>query len=289
MSRYVGRFAPSPTGPLHLGSLLAAVGSYADARKQRGRWRVRIEDVDKTRARPGVAEEQLAAIQAFGMRWDGEIERQSDRDAEYQQALDRLAEKKAVFACGCTRAELPAGQPYPGTCAAGLPPGKRARAIRCRVEGHVSFVDRVAGAYQQDLHQGAGAFVLRRADGLFAYQLAVVVDDARQGVTDIVRGADLIDSTPRQIHLQRLLGLPTPRYAHLPLVLGPDGKKLSKSLHDHPVDPGNPMPALMEVWKRLGQKRIAANDVIQFWQRAIPEFDLSRIPKGTLGSLTPDP
>ncbi|GJM11160.1 MAG: glutamyl-Q tRNA(Asp) synthetase [Lysobacteraceae bacterium] len=278
MSRYVGRFAPSPTGPLHLGSLLAAVGSFVDARQQGGLWRVRIEDVDKTRARPGVAREQLATLKAFGMNWDGEVERQSDRDAEYQQALDQLAAKGMVFDCGCTRAELPSGQPYPGTCSAGLPAGKRARAVRCRVEGIVSFDDRVAGNYQQDLRQGPGAFVLRRADGLFAYQLAVVVDDARQGITDVVRGADLIDSTPRQIHLQRLLGLATPRYAHLPLVLGTDGKKLSKSLQDHPVDPGNPMPALKEVWARLGQKYIVADDVRRFWQHAIPAFDLRLVP-----------
>ena len=230
----VGRFAPSPSGPLHFGSLVAALASWLDARKAGGRWLVRIEDLDRPRVQPGAAEEILQTLERLGLYWDGEVVFQSRRSALYEQALAHL---RGTYLCGCSRREIAdsavslaadGAQIYPGTCRAGLAPGRNARALRLRVEGKVSFVDRVQGSLTQDLERAVGDFVLRRADGQYAYQLAVVVDDAAQGVTDVVRGADLLDSTPRQIYLQRLLGLATPRYLHVPVALGPDGEKLSK-------------------------------------------------------------
>lgn len=203
---YRGRFAPSPTGPLHFGSLVAAVASYLDARAHGGEWLVRMEDVDKPRERAGAADAILADLKFFGFQWDGPVMYQSQRTDAYREALERLKAAGAVYPCGCSRKEIE-GDRYPGTCARGLPPGKIARAWRVR---------------------GEGDFVVLRADGFFAYQLAVVVDDAAQGITDVVRGADLLDSTPRQNHLQRLLGYSVPRYRHVPVVLAADGQKLSK-------------------------------------------------------------
>jgi glutamyl-Q tRNA(Asp) synthetase len=225
-----GRFAPSPTGPLHLGSLVAAVGSWLYARAEGGRWLVRIEDIDTPRVVPGSAEEILAALRRYGLEWDGEVVWQSRRTALYERALDELRAKGLVYDCACSRAELaraasaPVGREpvYPGTCRNGIAAGKAARAIRFRVP--------------DDLEDGD--FVVRRADGLFAYQLAVVVDDADQGVTQVVRGADLLASTPRQIALQHVLGYPTPVYVHLPLVVNPDGSKLGKR------DGALPLPTL---------------------------------------------
>jgi glutamyl-Q tRNA(Asp) synthetase len=239
----VGRFAPSPTGPLHLGSLLAAVGSWLFARRSGGRWLVRMEDLDTPRVVPGADREILAALVRYGLSWDGEPVYQSQRLALYEDALRRLRGRGVAYDCGCSRAELrrlasapaaddpaEARQPvYPGICRAGLEPGRTARAVRFRVPpGVVRFDDRVHGAVEQEVASAVGDLVVRRADGPFAYQLAVVVDDAEQGVTEVVRGADLLDSTPRQIALQRALGLPTPGYAHLPLLLGTDGAKLGK-------------------------------------------------------------
>jgi glutamyl-Q tRNA(Asp) synthetase len=227
-----GRFAPSPTGPLHLGSLVAAVGSWLYARAEGGWWLVRMEDIDTPRVVPGSAEEILAALRRYGLKWDGEVVWQSRRTALYERALEELRAKGLVYDCACSRAELaraasaPVGREpvYPGTCRNGIAAGKAARAIRFRVP--------------DDLEDGD--FVVRRADGLFAYQLAVVVDDADQGVTQVVRGADLLASTPRQIALQRALGYPTPVYVHLPLVLSPDGSKLGKR------DGALPLPTLDE-------------------------------------------
>ena len=242
-----GRFAPSPTGPLHLGSLVAAVGSWLYARRAGGGWLVRIEDIDTPRVVPGSAEEILAALQRYGLEWDGEVVWQSRRTALYERALNELREKRLVFHCKCSRAELqriasaPAGREpvYPGICREGLLNEEGARAIRFRSpkEG-IAFEDLVAGHVEENVAERSGDFVVRRADGLFAYQLAVVVDDAEQGVTQIVRGADLLSSTPRQIALQRALGYPTPEYAHLPLVLAPDGSKLGKR------DGALPLPTL---------------------------------------------
>jgi glutamyl-Q tRNA(Asp) synthetase len=236
----VGRFAPSPTGPLHLGSLVAAVGSWLFARRAGGRWLVRLEDLDAPRVVPGAAEEILEALRRYGLAWDGEPVRQSERSHLYEGALARLRAGGQVYDCACSRAELRrlASAPdvqdggeavYPGTCRAGIPPGREARAVRFRVPGGVvRFTDAVHGEQAQDVSREIGDFVVRRADGPFAYQLAVVVDDAEQGVTQVVRGADLLGSTARQIALQRALGLTTPEYAHLPLVLGPGGDKLGK-------------------------------------------------------------
>lgn len=224
----VGRFAPSPTGPLHQGSVVAAVASYLDARARGGRWLLRIDDLDPPREVAGAADLIIETLHALGLDWDGEIVYQSRRGAAYADALAALDTAGATFPCGCTRAMVGSG-PYPGTCRDGLPPGRRARSLRVRVDADViGFEDRVQGHYAQRLDVECGDFIVRRADGLVAYHLAVVVDDAAAGVTDIVRGVDLIDSTPRQLHLQRLLGLPRPTYAHIDVVRDARGVKLSK-------------------------------------------------------------
>ncbi|WP_147652009.1 tRNA glutamyl-Q(34) synthetase GluQRS [Vulcaniibacterium gelatinicum] len=248
-----GRFAPSPTGPLHFGSLLAALGSWLLARHAGGEWLVRIEDLDPPREVPGAAEAQLRTLAAFGLVSDGPVVRQSERGALYQAALERLLAGGAAFECHCSRSALAADGGIHHRCRAG---GRRdTPAVRLRVPpgSTVAFEDAIQGRCAQDVHAEVGDFVLRRADGYWAYQLAVVVDDAAQGITAVVRGADLLDSTPRQILLQRALGLPTPAYAHLPLVLGADGRKLSKSLAALPVDGDDPLPALRAAWQALGQ------------------------------------
>lgn len=242
-----GRFAPSPTGPLHFGSLAAAVASWLFARRADGRWLVRIEDIDTPRVVPGSADEILAALLRYGLEWDGEIVWQSRRIALYEAALTQLRAKGLVYDCACSRAELqsaasaPLGREpiYPGTCRNGLPPGRTARAIRFRAPDEViGFDDLLRGWVEENVARSTGDFVVRRADGLFAYQLVVVVDDGEQGVTQVVRGEDLLASTPRQIALQRALGIATPIYAHVPLVVNPDGSKLGKR------DGALPLPAL---------------------------------------------
>lgn len=244
-----GRFAPSPTGPLHLGSLVAAVGSWLFARAAGGRWLVRMEDIDTPRVVPGSAEEILRALERYGFAWDGEVVWQSRRTPLYEDALATLRARGLVYDCACSRAELqraasaPLGREpvYPGTCRNGIAPGRVPRAIRFRVPDEViAFDDLVAGHVEENVAEQTGDFVVRRADGLFAYQLAVVVDDAEQGVTQVVRGADLLTSTPRQIALQRALGYPAPEYAHLPLVVNADGSKLGKR------DGALPLPSLGE-------------------------------------------
>lgn len=246
-SSSTGRFAPSPTGSLHLGSLAAAVASWLFARAEGGRWLVRVEDIDTPRVVPGSAEEILSALQRYALEWDGEVVWQSQRTARYEEALERLRASGLVYDCACSRADLqraasaPLGAEavYPGTCRNGLPDGKAARAIRFRVPDEViAFDDLLRGRVEEHVASQTGDFVVRRADGLFAYQLAVVVDDAEQGVTQVVRGIDLLGSTARQIALQRALGYPTPAYAHIPLVTNPDGSKLGKR------DGALPLPAL---------------------------------------------
>lgn len=236
---YRGRFAPSPTGPLHFGSLVAAVASFLDARSHGGEWLVRIEDVDRPRTVAGAADAILRALELCGLHWDSAVVHQSRRSAAYVAALDALRLHDRVYPCACSRREIAdsgvagvEGYVYPGTCRAGLPAGRSARALRVDTRGaHAAFEDRIQGPVAQDIASTIGDFVLRRADGLHAYQLAVVVDDAAQGITDIVRGADLLDSTPRQIFLQRLLGLDTPRHAHVPVAVNDRGEKLSKQTH----------------------------------------------------------
>ncbi|MGV8990344.1 MAG: tRNA glutamyl-Q(34) synthetase GluQRS [Thiobacillus sp.] len=233
---YIGRFAPSPTGPLHLGSLVAAVASWLDARAAGGQWRVRMEDLDRPRCESGAADIILHQLEAYSLHWDGEVLLQSQRDDAYAAALDALKSRGAVFPCACTRSQLAAAPHnaeseiiYPGTCRTGLLAGTTGRAWRCRVlDVSIHFNDRIHGELQQNLACEVGDFVVNRADGLFAYQLAVVVDDAFQNITNIVRGSDLLWNTPRQIHLQTLLDLPTPRYAHVPLITNTAGQKLSK-------------------------------------------------------------
>jgi glutamyl-Q tRNA(Asp) synthetase len=259
---YSGRFAPSPTGPLHFGSLVAALASWLDARRHGGRWLVRIEDLDPPREVPGAANAILRALEAFALHWDGPVLYQSARHEAYQAVLEHLRREGHAYNCGCTRREIAAsggpgldGPVYPGTCRDGLPAGRRPRAVRLRTApGTIEFPDRAQGRVRQDVAREVGDFVIRRADGLFAYQLAVVVDDAHQGITHVVRGADLLDSTPRQILLQRLLGLPTPAYLHHPLVMTPQGEKLSKQTHAPPVDDRDPVPALIRALGFLGER-----------------------------------
>ena len=259
---YRGRFAPSPTGPLHFGSLVAALGSYLDARAQGGEWLLRIEDVDAPRTVPGAEASILNTLEALGFTWDGPVVRQSERLDVYHGALVRLQAEGLVYPCACTRSEIAArtseasvdgGLLYPGTCRAGLPAGVAARAWRLRVpDREFAFVDRVQGAHRQNLEREVGDFVLLRADGQYAYQLAVVVDDALQGVNAVVRGVDLLDSTPRQMWLQECLGVPTPTYAHLPVAVNAAGEKLSKQTRAPAVDPRQGSRVLAEVMRFLG-------------------------------------
>ena len=255
--RYRGRFAPSPTGPLHFGSLLAALGSWLLARRAGGEWLVRIEDLDPPREVPGAARAQLRTLHAFGLVPDGEVMFQSDRGEAYQAALDQLITSGDAFTCHCSRADLAAASGIHRSCVGG---GRRPDpAVRLRVPDGttVRFEDQLRGSIQQPLDTGVGDFVLRRADGPWAYQLAVVVDDADQGITEVVRGSDLLDSTARQVFLQQRLGLPPLQYAHLPVALGPDGAKLSKSCEALPVDDADPVPALQAAWAALGQEPAA--------------------------------
>ncbi len=287
-ARYVGRFAPSPTGPLHAGSLATALASRLDALAHGGRWLLRIEDLDPPRERRGAAEDQIASLEALGFVPDGPIVRQRARADAYASAFAALDRLGLVFGCACSRSEIAAalargetvlgadGEPvYPGTCRTGLPAGRAARAWRLRVgNARIRWRDRpggyAGGAWQSvALGSQCGDFVLRRADGPWAYQLAVVVDDADAGVTDVVRGADLVGSTARQCLLQRLLGLPRPRYLHLPIVLGPDGRKLAKSNGAARIDLSAPLEALERAGAHLGLPRIGARTIDDFWQAAI--------------------
>ncbi len=268
---YTGRFAPSPTGPLHAGSLVAALASWLDARAHAGRWLVRIEDVDLPRCPPGADALILSQLAACQLLPDEEPIRQSQRGTLYQAALDRLVAGGHAYPCACSRAEIalarlahPAPRHgelvYPGTCRDGLH-GRPARAWRLRTHhaGTVAWVDRRLGPQQQDVEQAVGDFVLRRADGLWAYQLAVVVDDADQGITDVVRGEDLADNSPRQVLLQRALGLPTPRYLHTPLVRGDNGEKLSKQNGAQALDLREPAAALQAAARMLGLPELAGS------------------------------
>lgn len=254
---------------------------------------MRIEDVDAPRCKAAHAADILRTLDAFGFRWDGEVVYQAQRGERYRAVLERLKASGAVYACGCTRRELAGGSAgldgaplYPGTCRAGLPPGKIARAWRVRVSGIVEFDDLIQGRQRQDLPREAGDAVLLRADGLFAYQLAVVVDDAEQGIDHVVRGADLIHSTARQIHLQNLLGLPTPVYAHLPVAVDATGRKLSKQTNAPPLDAKQPLPALVAAASFLGQNppdewRHAASQatIADFWTWAQENWQLARVPR----------
>ncbi|MEG3183229.1 tRNA glutamyl-Q(34) synthetase GluQRS [Lysobacter erysipheiresistens] len=288
-SGYRGRFAPSPTGDLHAGSLLAAFGSWLLARAAGGEWWVRIEDLDPPREVAGAAERQLDALANLGLHPDAPVVRQSGRGELYQQAVDRLLAAGRAFACHCSRTDLLASGGIHRQCVARI---RRPRpAIRLRVADvcRIEFVDAVRGRQSQDVAAEVGDFVLKRADGYWAYQLAVVVDDAAQGITDVVRGADLLDSTPRQILLQRALGLPTPHYAHLPLVTDAAGNKLSKSDAADPLDLARPLPALRQAWRALGQDSAALERAIGvpgLLAAARDRFDPQRIPKAAISAAS---
>lgn len=276
MSNYVGRFAPSPTGELHAGSLACALATYLDARAHNGVWIIRIENIDPPREKPGAIASQLSVLDAFEMYSDREIVYQSERSDLYEASLEKLRKAGLLFGCACSRKSIEAEAArlglnpgvYPGTCRAGCG-GKPVRAWRFRVPDEtVGFDDRLAGHFEQHLTRDVGDFVLKRADGLWAYQLAVVTDDAAQGITHVVRGADLLDNTPRQIALQRALGLPTPVYMHIPLVLGSDGKKLSKQNSAVPIDMTHPEEALLAAWRHLGFEAFPFDSYGEFYKKA---------------------
>ncbi len=253
-SAYIGRFAPTPSGYLHFGSLVAALASYLDARSVGGRWLLRMEDLDPPREVTGAQAAILDTLERYGLHWDGELVRQSDRHGEYAALVQRLFDQGLAYACICSRKQLEgSGGIYPGHCRNVGHAGHDA-AIRLRVpELTYRFTDRVQGEYSQHLGKDVGDFVIRRRDGLYAYQLAVVLDDAWQGVNNVVRGADLLDSTPRQLYLQELLGFSQPRYLHVPLIIQPDGHKLGKSYRSPPLPGDQATPLLIRALRALGQ------------------------------------
>ncbi|AZC26035.1 MULTISPECIES: tRNA glutamyl-Q(34) synthetase GluQRS [Pseudomonas] len=282
-SSYIGRFAPTPSGYLHFGSLVAALASYLDARAVGGRWLLRMEDLDPPREEPGAQSAILKALESYGFEWDGEMIRQSERHDAYAQVLDRLFNQGLAYACTCSRKQLEPYQGiYPGLCR-NLGHAQDDAAIRLRVpELEYHFIDRVQGQFRQHLGREVGDFVIRRRDGLYAYQLAVVLDDAWQGITDIVRGADLLDSTPRQLYLQELLGLPQPRYLHVPLITQPDGHKLGKSYRSPPLTEDQAPPLLLRALRALGQKPpadLADASVAEIMRWGIHHWDASLIPR----------
>jgi glutamyl-Q tRNA(Asp) synthetase len=314
MPLYRGRFAPSPTGPLHLGSLVAAVGSYLEAKHHQGLWLLRIEDLDTPRTVKGAADAILCTLEAFGLYWDEALLYQSQRTAAYEEALQKLQAIGAVYPCVCTRKEIAdsalhgiEGMIYPGTCRNGIPAGREERAWRVRTdtpfpipspggrreldplshrgraregEGFIQFDDALQGLFTQHLKNEIGDFVVKRADGLFAYQLAAVVDDAFQGITHVVRGADLLSSTPRQIYLQRLQGLTTPAYMHLPVAINTQGEKLSKQTLAAPVDVHNTSSSLWRALEFLRQQppaELASYKPEEILEWAIAHWDRDKL------------
>lgn len=299
MSVYRGRFAPSPTGPLHFGSLVSAVGSFLQARSQNGLWLLRMEDVDQTRCFTQAADSILRTLEAYDLYWDESYMVQTQRSEAYTYALQQLHELDQVYACACSRKAIAThnqtqGHPpgfYAGLCRNGIPNDTfkthEQMSVRVKVENQcLGFEDRVQGFWQQNLEQEVGDFVIRRADGLFAYQLAVVVDDRDQGITEIVRGSDLIDSTPRQCYLQSLLGIPSPDYIHLPVAQNAQGEKLSKQTHAPALPLERPVIWLWQALDFLGQqppRDLQEADLDAFWDWAIRHWRLEQVPK-VLGS-----
>jgi glutamyl-Q tRNA(Asp) synthetase len=289
---YRGRFAPSPTGPLHFGSLVAAVGSYLEAKTHGGEWLVRIDDGDTPRNVPGAADDILRTLEAFGLGWDGAVLYQSEQVDAYLAAIEQLQAGGALYPCACSRREIADsavqgidGPVYPGTCRNGLPPTRPAnapRALRIRTQDAVmAFDDGVQGHITQDVEHAVGDFVVMRADGLTAYQLAVVVDDAAQGITNVVRGADLLDSTPRQIWLQQQLKVATPCYAHLPVALNAQGEKLSKQTHAVAIDRNQPVPELINALAFLHHApppELRNAEIGDLWEWALRNWRLARLP-----------
>ena len=269
---------------------MAAVGSFLQARQRGGEWLVRMEDLDAPRVVPGAADNILRTLEGFGLQWDGSVLYQSRRHAAYDAAIQRLETNDALYPCACSRREIADssvngvdGLVYPGTCRAGLGEGRAARALRVKVNGHeIEFADALQGPLRRKLATDYGDFVIRCADGFFAYQLAVVVDDAEQGITEVVRGADLIESTPRQIYLQRLLGLSTPGYLHLPVALNAQGEKLSKQTQAAPVDSDQPLPILYKVLRFLGQEPhndLTKGSLDDFWRWAVAHWRVEQVPR----------
>ncbi len=287
---YRGRFAPSPTGPLHFGSLVAAVGSYLDAKAHGGVWLVRMDDLDLSRTVPGAADLILRSLESLGMAWDEPVVYQSKRSAAYEAALKVLKKRKLIYPCACSRREIADsavggldGPIYSGTCRKGLLAGRAARADRVITDNtRIELKDVIQGKIVHSLERQVGDFVVKRADGYYAYQLAAVVDDAAQGITDVVRGADLLDSTTRQIYLQQLLGYTTPRYAHLPVAVNVLGEKLSKQTLAAPIVASDLLATLNAALAFLGQDTITDADpkkMADFWKRAIAGWDLARVPR----------
>lgn len=274
-----GRFAPSPTGPLHFGSLLTAIASYCDARARQGRWLLRIEDTDIPRIQPGAESEILRALQAFGFEWDGEMARQRDRLALYETALQQLKTRQLVYACACSRKQLEGYSHYPNLCRhkqldfAG-------QAVRLKVEDRsICFDDALQGTCCENLIHSTGDFVLKRRDGIISYQLAVVIDDAAQGITHVVRGADLLDNTVRQIWLGQCLGLPALQYCHLPLAMNDKGQKLSKQNLAVALDSTQAPQLIQAALQALHQPAVIPDSPPRMLAQAVAQWDLQRIPK----------
>jgi len=286
---YRGRFAPTPSGPLHFGSMVAAVGSYLDARSQGGTWALRIDDLDPPRVAAGSVDSIFRCLEKFQMAWDGDVVFQSARADAYRNAIDQLRGRGLVYACACSRKEVadaaldgPDGPVYPGTCRNGMHAGRDMRAWRVRTSAvPIAFADLLQGAVSQDLEREIGDYVLLRADDVVAYHLACAVDDGAQGITHVVRGADLLSSTPRQIYLQRLLGLPTPAYLHLPVALNAAGEKLSKQTLARAVDPERAAAVLADVLRFLNHpppSEIGADDLAALWDWAVRHWQRERLP-----------
>lgn len=296
--RYCGRFAPSPTGPLHFGSLVSALASYLQAKSKNGIWRLRMEDLDPPREQPGAADHILRTLEHYGLYWDGPVVYQSQRYEHYEAALATLAFKEFSFPCSCTRKDLNTAMRrantsvYPGTCRQVTPKIDQPHAIRLKVKKTlIHFNDQIHGKIHQALHKTVGDFVIKRADGFYAYQLAVVTDDAEQGITEVVRGSDLLDNTPRQIYLQQCLALPQPEYAHIPVATNAQQVKLSKQTFAPPLDEQTPNIALYNALQFLGQNppaELAKIDLNSLWGWAVQHWDLSKIPKVHSKIAAPD-
>lgn len=278
----IGRFAPSPTGPLHFGSVVAAIASYMQAKSQNGKWLVRMDDIDTPRNQPGADTTILKSLEILGLFWDDKVLFQSHRQEAYQEALTFLSEKNLLYRCTCTRKQLQ-GNPYPGTCRKKQHGSDQQHALRILTKQEtINFNDDIQGHFEQNLEAEIGDFIVHRADGLVAYHIATIVDDAYQRVTEIVRGADLLDSTPRQIYLQEILNYPCPAYAHLPTAVDKQGYKLSKQYHAAPIDDADPVTTLILALDFLGQhpeKLLAQESVEEIIQWGIKHWSLEKIPQ----------
>ncbi len=290
--QYIGRFAPSPTGPLHSGSLIAAVASYLQAQTRHGKWLVRMEDVDELRNVKGSADDILRTLEAYGFEWDDKVIYQTQRKDAYREALNQLIKKNLIYRCTCSRRNLKAiaqqgiyGSIYPGICASKKHPENSPHSLRVRTrDQYIEFKDAVMGCYGHNPKHDIGDFIIQRRDGLFAYQLAVVVDDAFQNITDIIRGFDLLDSTPRQIYLQQSLNYPQPTYAHLPIAINAKGNKLSKQTGAKGIKKTFDANALTQALHFLGQQPpedLANASANSFWQWSLENWDISKVPDKT--------